>query len=158
MSEQPVNVIRKGPINKPPRHQSYVPMLRRDPATSNADELAQFLRVKTLYRVEATILHWKPFSPSVASVRTSSQRWRPESEDRAKARRFVTVCIASSPLLVLAQTGRYGRGFAGPERQSAHRPQRTSAVLRTQQCRPRIHLTRPKAQPSSARLQRQQAG
>ena len=73
MSEQPVNVIRKGPINKPPRHQSYVPMLRRDPATSNADELAQFLRVKTLYRVEATILHWKPFSPSVGGEREDLQ-------------------------------------------------------------------------------------
>ena len=139
-------------------------MLRRDPATSLTPTNLKLDAVRSLELrlytacVEPTILHWKPFSPLVASARTSSQSWRSDSEDRAKTNRFVTVCISSSPLLVLTQTGRYGRGFAGPERQSAHRPQRTSAVLRTQQCRPRIHLTRPKAQPSSARLQRQQAG
>ena len=59
------------------------------------------LRVKTLYRVEATILHyWKPVSLSVASARTSSQRWRPDLEDRAKTK---SICnglhrILSAPL------------------------------------------------------------
>ena len=110
---------------------------------TRADELAQFLRVKTLYTAlrqkssigKLSLRQWQARGPPVKGGDLNRKIER-------KQIRFVTVCIASSTLalLVLTQTGRYRRGFAGAERQSAHRPQQTSAVLCTEQCRPGIHF------------------
>ena len=108
--------------------------------------------------VEETILHWKPFSPSVASARTSSQRWRPDSEDRAKTR---SICnglhrILSAPRAHSTWSLRTGLlGLSGKARTARSEPAQSYA--RSSADREFI-LTRPKAQPSSARLQRQQAG
>ncbi|EJK59680.1 hypothetical protein THAOC_20059, partial [Thalassiosira oceanica] len=95
-------------------------------------------------------------SPSVASARTSSRCWRSFSGERSTAEN--SIC-GVEPLLLARSLNWSSRAVCSCLVARAHHSQQASATYARSSAGPRIHyLDAPQTQPSSARLQRQQAG
>ena len=118
----------------------------------------QFLRDKALHHIEVTTLHWNPF----LSVGGKRKDLDPKLEiflERSReieSRRFDLWSVR----LLLACSLDWSRGgLPVPWRHRAHHPRRPAQPIARSSAGPRIHyLDVPQTQPSSARLQRQQAG
>ncbi|EJK69622.1 hypothetical protein THAOC_09101, partial [Thalassiosira oceanica] len=115
-----------------------------------------FLRIMTLYRDEATTLHWKPFL-YVGSKREDLQSMLEIFLGRKIEQQKIRFVV--EPLLLARSLNWSSQAVCWCLVARVHHSQRTSATYARSSAGPRIHyLDAPKTQPTSARLQRQQAG